>query len=174
MPRRVVLEKLPLNWLLPALFFLVGLVYLYAAPNFEASDSAQHVGMIKWIADTGTLPVQSGDHEQLYGQEASQPPLYYLMMAVVWSAFDTHDFDQRYLPSPFTVIGDPSGRGNRNLIIYQQLYPPDLNGSSLALYAIRLLSLGMGAVTVWAVFQSARVLMPARRLRAAGWRAHGV
>jgi len=158
--RRVALEKLPLPWLLPALFFLVGLVYLYAAPNFEASDSAQHVGMIKWIADSGTLPAQSGDHEQLYGQEASQPPLYYLMMAAVWSAFDTRDFAERYLPSPFTVIGDPSGRGNRNLVIYKQPYPPDLNGSSLALYAIRLLSLGMGAVTVWAVCQSARVLMP--------------
>lgn len=163
MPRRVALEKLPLHWILPALFFLVGLVYLYAAPNFEASDSAQHIGMIKWIADTGALPVQSGDHEQLYGQEASQPPLYYLMMAAVWSAFDTSDFDQRYLPSPFTVIGDPSGRGNRNLVIYKQPYPPDLNGASLALYAIRLLSLGMGAVTVWAVCQSARVLMPGER-----------
>lgn len=160
MPRRVALEKQPINWLLPALFFLVGLVYLYAAPNFEASDSAQHVGMIKWIADIGTLPVQSGDHERLYGQEASQPPLYYLMMAAVWNAFDTSDFAERYLPSPFTVIGDPSGRGNRNLVIYKQPYPPDLNGSSLALYAIRLLSLGMGAVTVWAVCQSARVLLP--------------
>ena len=160
MPRRVALEKLPINRLLPALFFLVGLVYWYAAPNFEASDSAQHVGMIKWIADTGTLPVQSGDHDELYGQEASQPPLYYLMMAALWNAFDTEDFDQRYLPSPFTVIGDPSGRGNRNLVIYKQPYPPDLDGSSLALYAIRLLSVGMGAVTVWAVCQSARVLLP--------------
>ncbi len=145
---------------MPALFFLVGLVYLYAAPNFEASDTVQHVGMIKWIADRGGLPVQSGGHDELYGQEASQPPLYYLMMAALWNAFDTSDFNERYLPSPFTVIGDPSGRGNRNLVIYKQPYPPDLKGSSLALYAIRLLSLGMGAVTVWAVCQSARVLLP--------------
>jgi len=158
--QRVALEKLPLNWLLPLTFFLVGLVYLYAAPNFEASDTVQHVGMIKWIADTGTLPVQAGDHEELYGQEASQPPLYYLIMAAVWNAFDTADFDERYLPSPFTVIGDTSGQGNRNLVIYKQPYPPDLSGASLALYAIRLLSLGMGAVTVWAVTKSARVVMP--------------
>ena len=141
-------------------FFLVGMVYWYATPNFEASDTAQHVGMIKFIADTGTLPVQSGDHEQLYGQEASQPPLYYLIMAAVWNAFDTADFAERYLPSPFTVIGDASGHGNRNLVIYKQPYPPDLSGASLALYVIRLLSLGMGAVTVWSVCQSARVLLP--------------
>ena len=153
-------RALPNQWLLPLLFFLVGLAYLYAAPNFEASDTVQHVGMIKWIAETGTLPVQSGDHERLYGQEASQPPLYYLIMAAVWNVFDTADFDERYLPSPFTVIGDPSGRGNRNLVIYKQPYPPDLSGASLALYAIRLLSLGLGAVTVWAIVESARVLMP--------------
>ena len=149
-----------MQWLLPLGFFLVGLVYLYAAPNFEASDTVEHVGMIKFIAETGALPVQSGDHDELYGQEASQPPLYYLIMAAVWNAFDTADFDQRYLPSPFTVIGDTSGRGNRNLVIYKQPYPPDLAGSSLALYVIRLLSLGMGAVAVWAVYQSARVVMP--------------
>ena len=160
MPRRVAREKLPLNWLMPALFFLIGLVYIYGAPNFEASDTVQHIGMIKFIAETGTLPVQSGDHDELYGQEASQPPLYYLIMAALWKAFDTSDFDERYLPSPFTVIGDPSGYGNRNLVIYKQPYPPDLSGASLALYAIRLLSLGMGAATVWAVMKSARVLMP--------------
>ena len=138
----------------------MGLAYVYAAPNFEASDTVQHVGMIKFIAETGALPVQSGGHDQLYGQEASQPPLYYLIMAALWRAFDTADFDERYLPSPFTVIGDTSGRGNRNLVIYKQPYPPDVSGSSLALYAIRLLSLGMGAAAVWAVYQSARVLMP--------------
>ena len=155
-------RSLPLQWLLPLGFFLVGFVYLYAAPNFEASDTVEHVGMIKFIAETGALPVQSGDHNELYGQEASQPPLYYLIMAAVWNAFDTSDFDERYLPSPFTVIGDTSGRGNRNLVIYKQPYPPDLNGASLALYAIRLLSLGMGAVTVWAVIHSARVVMPGK------------
>lgn len=151
---------LPFHWLLPLIFFLVGLVYLYAAPNFEASDTVQHVGMIKHIAETGALPVQSGDHDELYGQEASQPPLYYLIMAALWNAFDTSDFAERYLPSPFTVIGDTSGKGNRNLVIYKQPYPPDLSGSSLALYAIRLLSLGMGAATVWAVYRSALVVMP--------------
>ena len=145
---------------MPLVFFMTGLVYLYAAPNFEASDTVQHVGMIKFIAETGAMPVQSGDHNELYGQEASQPPLYYLIMAAVWNAFDTSDFDARYLPSPFTVIGNTSGYGNRNLVIYKQPYPPDLQGSSLAIYAIRALTLGMGALAVWAVYQSARLVLP--------------
>ncbi len=156
------LTTLPLHWLLPLIFLLIGLVYLYAAPNFEASDSVQHVGVVKWIADKGTLPVQSAEHAQLFGQEASQPPLYYLLMAAVWNAFDTSDFEARFLPSPFTAIGVPERFGNRNLLIYEQPYPPDLQGSSLALYLIRLLSLGMGALTVGAVYQSAHTVMPGR------------
>lgn len=154
---------LPFQWLLPVAFLMVGAVYLYAAPNFEASDTVQHVGMIKWIAERGELPLQSARHEHLYGQEASQPPLYYLLMAGVWQAFDTSDFAARYLPSPFTVIGETLSLGNRNLVIYKQVYPPDLRGSSLALYAIRLLGLGMGAATVAAVYQSARTALPGRR-----------
>ncbi len=157
------LERLPWHWLLPLLFLLIGLVYLYAAPNFEASDSAQHIGVIKWIAERGELPLQSADHAQLFGQEASQPSLYYLLMAAVWRAFDTADFDERYLPSPFTAIGVPARWGNRNLLIYQQVYPPDLRGSSLALYAIRFLSLCMGAATVAAVYQAARTALPGQK-----------
>jgi hypothetical protein len=75
-----------LRWLMPLIFFGLGLLYIYAAPHFEASDSIQHIGMIKWIADTGQLPVQSPEHEHMYGQEASQPPLYYLLMASIWPA----------------------------------------------------------------------------------------
>ncbi len=160
MRQRIALERVPLQWLLPAAFFLVGLLYWYAAPNFEASDTVQHVGMVKWIAERGELPLQSAEHENLYGQEASQPPLYYLLMAAVWKAFDTSDFEARYLPSPFIVVGDPLRLGNKNLVIYEQVYPPDLRGSSLALYVIRLLGLGMGAVTVGAVAQSARTVAP--------------
>ena len=158
--QRATLERLPLHWLLPVIFFLVGLLYWYASPNFEASDTIQHVDMIKWIAEHGTLPLQSADHANLYGQEASQPPLYYLLMTPIWQLVDTSDFDDRFRKSPFTIVGDPLRLGNRNQILYKQPYPPDLSGSSLALYSIRLLSLVMGAVTVGAVFQSARTVMP--------------
>lgn len=156
-------ERLPWAWLLPALFLLAGSLYLYAAPNFEASDSPQHIGMLKWIAEQGALPLQSAEHDQLYGQEASQPPLYYALMALVWNAVDTSGFDARYLPSPFVVVGDPLLPGNKNMLIYRQVYPPDLRGSSLALYGIRALSLAMGAVTVGAVYRAALALLPARR-----------
>lgn len=152
--------SLPFHWLLPLLFFLIGLSYLYASPHFESPDSSFHTGVIKWIAETGTLPVQSANHEYMYGHEGSQPPLYYLLMALVWSAFDTSDFDDFYQPNPLAFIGYPERLGNRNTIFYRQSYPPHLSETSLTLYIIRLLTLGMGTVTVAAVYQAARTVMP--------------
>ena len=52
-------------------FLCIGLTYIYSAPHFEASDNIPHVGVIKWIAETGTLPVQSAEHDFLYAQEAA-------------------------------------------------------------------------------------------------------
>ncbi|MDE2859073.1 MAG: hypothetical protein OXN94_14610 [Chloroflexota bacterium] len=159
-----VLRGLPYQWLLPLCFFCLGLIYIYAAPHFEASDSIAHVGMIKWIAEhDGALPIQSADHNQLYRQQASQPPLYYLMMAPVWAALDKGDFDEFFRLSPFAIVGDPMRLGNRNRIFYRQPYPPNLHqGASLTLYVIRLLTLGMGTMAVAAVYQSARTVMPGR------------
>ena len=157
-----VLRGLPYQWLLPLCFFCLGLIYIYAAPHFEASDSIAHVGMVKWIADhDGALPVQSADHAQLYRQQASQPPLYYYMMAAIWTALDTGDFDEFFRLSPFAIVGDPMRLGNRNRIFYRQPYPPNLHqGASLTLYVIHLVTLGMGTVAVAAVYQSACTVMP--------------
>ena len=104
--------------------------------------------------------MQSGEHEQLYGQEASQRPLYYLLMSMVWSALDPGDFADYFQPNPLVLKGYPERLGNRNVIFYRQPYPPDLRGTSLTLYVIRLRTLGMASVTVAAVYQSARTVMP--------------
>ena len=157
-----ILRSLPYHWLIPLCFFCVGLIYIYAVPHFEASDSIAHVGMIKWIADhDGALPIRSANHSQLYRQQASQPPLYYFMMAAIWTALDTSDFDEFFRLTPFAIVGDPMRLGNRNRIFYRQPYPPNLHqGTSLTLYVIRLVTLGMGTVTVAAVYQSARMIVP--------------
>lgn len=155
-------RALPFRWLLPLAFFCIGLIYLYSAPHFEASDNIPHVGVIKWIAESGTLPMQSAEHDHLYAQEGSQPPLYYALMSLVWRAFDTSDFADYFQRNDLVYIGHPERLGNRNLVFYRQPYPPDLRGASLALYVIRLLTLGMATVTVAAVYQSARAVMPGK------------
>ncbi len=160
MQHRIAPGKLPYHWLLPLAFFCVGLIYLYAAPHFEASDTDAHIGVIKWIAENGELPVQSAEHEEHYGHEASQPPLYYLLMSLFWSALQPSDFDDIFQRNPLVLAGDPERLGNRNMMFYRQPYPPDLGGTSLTLYVIRLLTLGLATVTVVAIYQSARTVMP--------------
>lgn len=152
--------RLPFHWIMPLAFLGIGLLYLYASPNFEASDSIAHVGMIKWIADHGELPVQTPEHEHLYGQEGSQPPLYYALMAAIWRALEPSDFAAYLQQSPLALAGVPERLGSRNLVFYQQPYPPQFSGTSLTLYVIRFVTLAMGAVTVAAVYQSARTVMP--------------
>jgi len=152
---------LPFQWILPAVFFCVGLIYLGVTPHYETPDSITHVAMIRWVADNnGTLPVQSKAHGQLYGQQASQPPLYYFVTMPIWNAFDTSDFDEFLYFNELAISGYPSRLGNRNLVFYEQPHPPDLTGTSLAIYTIRLLTLMMSSITVYAVYQSARVIQP--------------
>ena len=157
------LRKWPMHRFLPLVFFAIGLAYLYAAPNLEASDSLRHTGMIKWIAEHGALPVQEAVHDEVYAQQASQPPLYYLLMAPIWSLADTSDFEAYWRRSPLTLAGVPTRLGNRSVVTYRQPYPPDLQGASLTLYLIRLATLGMGAVTVAAVYQAAMTMMPGKK-----------
>lgn len=153
--------KLPFRWILPIVFFCIGLCYLYVTPHFETPDSVTHVAMIQSVTENnGELPVQSKGHGELYGQQASQPPLYYFLMMPVWSVFDTSDFDTFLNFNELAISGYPSRLGNRNLVFYEQPHPPNLQGTSLAIYAIRLLTLVISTVTVYAVYQSARVIQP--------------
>ncbi|MBZ0300890.1 MAG: glycosyltransferase family 39 protein [Anaerolineae bacterium] len=157
------MKSLPLSlrWLLAA-FVLLGLVYSYAVPIWESPDEWNHFGMAQFINLTGTLPVQIVGQPRPYGygQEGSQPPLYYLIAAGVIAPFDRSDFDAVLEPNPHAIIGDPNEIGDKNFKLHDQLYPPPLYGTALAVYAVRLFSTLLGAVTVAAVYASARLLVP--------------
>ena len=153
--------SLPFHLILPIAFFCIGLSYIYASPHFESPDSITHIAMIKWISENnGELPIQSKGHDELYGQQASQPPLYYFLMMPIWSVFDTSDFNEIYQRNELAISGNPSRLGNRNLVMYQQPHPPYLQGTSLAIYAMRLITLMMSTVTVIGVYLSARSILP--------------
>ncbi len=69
-------------WILLA-FLALGLVYGLVVPPFENLDEIEHFGVIRYIADTGRLPVHGTPAAKTYHyrQEASQPPLYHLLSA---------------------------------------------------------------------------------------------
>ncbi|HLV35517.1 MAG TPA: glycosyltransferase family 39 protein, partial [Spirillospora sp.] len=150
-----------LRWLLIA-YVLLALIYNYAVPIWESPDEWNHFGMAHYVSMTGELPVQvvGQSHPYGYQQQGSQPPLYYLIAAVLIAPFDRSDYDATIQPNPHAIIGDPGEMGNKNAMLHDQWYPPPLYGTSLAARVVRLFSTLLGAITVMAVYFSARLIVP--------------
>jgi 4-amino-4-deoxy-L-arabinose transferase-like glycosyltransferase len=151
-------SHLPLYAILAA-FVAIALIYLWATPPFEASDELWHFGMVQHVADTGQLPVQVVGMETAWEQEGSQPPLYYALAAVLVRGIDRSDFESVRQPNPHAQAGMPGVVGNKNLVLHDQQHPA-WQGTRLAVYVVRLMSIALGVVTVCAVYAAARVFAP--------------
>ncbi len=150
------------------MFALLGAVYSVVVPPFEASDEKWHYPMAKYIADTGSLPVQEPGVDTSWRQEGSQPPLYYTLAAAVTFWIDTSDIDEVRHLNPHVNEG-PMPDGNVNLIVHQddlELFP--WGGTVLAVHIIRLLSVLMGVGAVYLTYAIAREVVPDEPLLAVG------
>jgi len=60
-------------------YLALAVAYGVVAPPFESPDEIGHFFTIKYITDYGSLPVPEKElsEQYLYGQESTQPPLYY-------------------------------------------------------------------------------------------------
>lgn len=158
---RLLREKnAPLLFIVAA-FFILALVYAWATPPLEASDELWHFGMVNFIADTGQLPVQHPGLKTAWEQEGSQPPLYYLLSAVLVAGIDRSDFAIFTAPNPHVIAGIPGAVGNKNLILHTSPHP-SLQRTTLAVAVLRLFSIMLGCITISAVYACARELQPRR------------
>lgn len=153
---RAVKRLTPIRFLLIA-FVLLCIVYAWATPIFEASDELWHFGLVDQLARTWTLPVQQVGAKTVWQQEGSQPPLYYLIAAVLVSPIDRSDIDSVRQPNPHTIAGIPHAFGNKNVVLHDIPHPA-LQGTALAVYVVRAFSIVLGAVTVFMVYASTRLL----------------
>jgi 4-amino-4-deoxy-L-arabinose transferase-like glycosyltransferase len=149
-------------------FIAIGLIYSIASPIFEASDEAWHYAVIQHIADGFGLPVQQPGVKTTWEQEGSQPPSYYLLMAAATKWIDTRDVLDRMYRNPHAVPGDPSLDANRNLVIHSPAEDFPWQSTALAVHLIRLLSIGLGAITIAMGHGIARRLFPERPSLASG------
>ena len=110
----------------PALLGLLIVVIVYTAlavtygatvPVFESPDEVGHFFTVKYIADHGRLPPPDRDtaFELSYGQEGTQPPLYYLLGATIVRALDleTESSWELLVVNPHTTCGSPQLTGNK-------------------------------------------------------------
>jgi 4-amino-4-deoxy-L-arabinose transferase-like glycosyltransferase len=117
---------------------------------------------VKQITDGLGLPVQTTEANTPALQEASQPPLYYLMGAAATFWIDSGPIADVYKPNPQAATGEPETSGDKNIVMHgaEERFP--WHGAVLAVHLIRLLSLLLGLITIAATFAIARRLIPGK------------
>jgi hypothetical protein len=140
------------------LFCLLAASYSVIVPLGEAPDEVPHFTYIRYIAEHRRLPVGAEEHEGF------QPPLYYLIGAASTFWIDTSDFVVR-ANGDFSFTEDVPPF---NLLLHTTEESFPYRGWALAWHLIRLLSVAMGATTVWATYWIAREIFPKDRYIAAG------
>jgi hypothetical protein len=146
------------EWRLAAillLFVALATWYSLTIPLGEAPDEVPHFTYVRYLAQHGRLPTTADEHE------AFQPPLYYALGAALtfWIEDDPD--------APFAVrhnaqydATDP--RAPKNLLLHTTDEAWPFRGWALAWHVVRLLSVALGAVTVWAISRLGIVLFPAQ------------
>ncbi|MCB9451937.1 MAG: glycosyltransferase family 39 protein [Anaerolineaceae bacterium] len=145
-----------------ALYAILGVTYSLVSPVFEVSDELWHYPMVKYLADNGLqLPPQDPANPGLWRQEGSQPPLYYLMSAVLTAGINTDDLETVRRQNPHADIGIIRPDGNANMMVHDQAaeaFP--WGGTVLAVHIIRLFSVVLGLGTVWVTYQIGKETFP--------------
>ncbi|UCG23139.1 MAG: glycosyltransferase family 39 protein [Chloroflexota bacterium] len=150
-------------WLILLLFVSLGAFYAVSTPVFEASDELWHYPMVRHLADGNPLPVQVFDPDEAgpWKQEASQPPLYYFLAAAATFWIDTSDMERARWLNPHVDNGIITEDGNVNLVIHDPAADP-WTGTQLAVRVTRLISVVLGAATVYLTYLIASAAVPGR------------
>lgn len=152
--------------LLLLLYLALAALYGVSNPLFEAPDEPEHYFTVQYIADEWRLPAVTPQTEPWLGQEAAQPPLYYLLGALLIAPVETEGAREAVWPNPLVVLGDASVLANRNAYVHGPWEAWPWQGYALAAHLLRLFSALLGAGTLLFLHGSARLLWPERPGRA--------
>ena len=142
------------------LFIGLGVLYSTATPVFEASDELNHYPFVQTLAEGNGLPVQRPGQETLWGQEGSQPPLYYALAAISTAWIDTGDLAQLLDLNPHAERGVPLAPDNKNMVLHAERERFPWQGTVLAVHLIRIISVLLAAGTVLCTYRLALDLFP--------------
>ena len=99
--------------------------------------------------------------ETAWAQEGSQPPLYYVVGALL-TAGGHIDYTATALRNPFAKIGVPLATNNKNMVIHPPGQRFAQGGTVLAVVLIRWLSVLMGTATAFLAYRLGRTIYPPR------------
>lgn len=149
-------------WLILITYFVIGISYLLLNPLWEAPDEIHHYPMVQYLQTHNlTLPSQAEGTVGLWQQEGNQPPLYYILGAILTSMIDTSDIDDVMRVNPHADIGIIRPDGNVNRLVHHpdnESFPS--SEAVLATYMLRFFSLILGIGTVYVSYLTAKLLFP--------------
>jgi hypothetical protein len=129
--------------------------YSVTIPLGEAPDEVPHFTYVRYLAQNTRLPTTEEEHE------AFQPPLYYAAGAAL-----THGLkDEPGAAFAIRTNADfdvEDARAPKNLLLHSADEAWPYRGWALAWHLVRLLSIALGAVTVWAAYRLGSVFFPAQ------------
>ncbi len=151
-------------------FIALTTAYSVTTPLFEAPDEQWHFAFVQYAAQGRGLPVQTlSNSDHLARQEASQPPLYYLLAAGATFWIDTSDFPAIIWENPHYGFNVPGVvNDNKNLFIHTGAESFPYRGSTLAIHLARWVSMLFGALAVLCTYLLALEIFRERKWLAAG------
>jgi hypothetical protein len=143
------------------LSFLISLAYGVVNPLFEAPDEHYHYFTAQYVADNWalpSLPPTGDDYDKFMSQEAAQPPLYYVLSALLIAPIDTSSARDDVWFNPRVQLGDASALSNINAFVHTPQEDFPWQGYVLAAQVLRIFSAIMGVGTLIFIYKSGRLL----------------
>jgi hypothetical protein len=147
--------------LILAAYLLLAFAYGRVNPLFESPDEHWHYFTTQYIADHWRLPAVTADYNEWLSQEAAQPPLYYLLGALLIAPIGAEQGREWVWLNPFAVIGDASATTNINRFVHTPAEAWPWQDFALAAHLLRLFSTLLGLGTLLCIYGSGRLLWPA-------------
>ncbi len=133
-----------------AAFTLLSAIYSLLVPFAEHPDEPFHLSYVVWVAQRWALPDAYADDKPV--REAHQPPLYYALGAIAWSAIapglrETTALEDASLLARNPDFGNPNGRqNNRYLHLPDERWPFARWVASVQALRLALLPIALGVV----------------------------
>lgn len=147
------------NWPVAIAIAHLFLAVLYGIvnPPYEANDETGHFGFVNHVVATKTLPNALSEENRALLDQSHQPPLYYVIQAVVTGWIDRSD---GRTPTPNVFAFDGTNRRGMRLLLRQPDDGVPWQGTILALHAARLVSAALGALSIYLVARIALLVLP--------------
>lgn len=146
--------------LILAAYLLIAFSYSVVNPLFEAPDEIGHYFTVQHIADTGSLPVVTEEYDEWLGQEAAQPPLYYMLGSLFVKPLDSSGAREQVWLNPHVRFGAADAVANVNRTVHTPSEGWPWQGYVLAAHLLRGFSTIVGLGTLLFIHGSATLLWP--------------